>query len=310
MLTRSAGLALGAVLAMSLPAMGQHQVKTKTGFIVPEHDHLPGHEKDTYRYGQIMGAVRGISPRDCEIVCSQNNMCATWTFLPATFEGGPICELKATIGQQSYRPGAYSGIALRFQPGAPKLPAPVPMTTMAPKKPTSRVIRTIKAPPPPQTEELRGGPKSAAVRAPAAPARPAAPAPVKTVSAAPQPLAPKQPEALKPAPLPQTVLAPKSPPGPAATRKVPQFQMVPAPAAPAPAPTAKPTPAPAPLQPQTVSSEQVTVGTPQTQPVPGARKPWTERTSSDTGYSVGGLDYVPGDEEATAGFGSEFSSSN
>ena len=38
------------------------------------------------------------------------------------------------------------------------------------------------------------------------------------------------------------------------------------------------------------------------QPLPAPRAPWTEREGTAPDYSVGGTDYIPGDEDATAGF--------
>ncbi|MEM9178213.1 MAG: hypothetical protein AAGA89_00815 [Pseudomonadota bacterium] len=38
------------------------------------------------------------------------------------------------------------------------------------------------------------------------------------------------------------------------------------------------------------------------QPLPAPRAPWTERDGTAPNYSVGGSDYIPGDEDATAGF--------
>jgi hypothetical protein len=33
-----------------------------------------------------------------------------------------------------------------------------------------------------------------------------------------------------------------------------------------------------------------------------ARRPWTERSNGDPEYAVQDMDFIPGDEQATAGF--------
>lgn len=316
---RSAFLPILAAIALTLPAAADNHAKVKSknnqAMIIPEFERLPGHEPDTYRYGTILAAMRGVSPRVCEITCNQNRACSAWTFLPATFEHGPVCEVKATIGTQSHRPGAFSGLALRYQPGSPRLPAPPKMTPITRPKLKAPPVRSQR---PPSSDALMGGPKAPMTRQvmpkTAAPVRAPGPVPVPRPAprpaAAPAPKRVQQPAVLKqaprPAPVAQTRKAPPSPPGPAQTRERPQFRMAPAPAptaVSAPPPVAQPAPAPAPQplarapqQPQPVQSTAPTVG----------RKPWTERKTGEPGYSVSGMDYIPGDEEATAGYSGEF----
>ena len=288
-------------LVLSLPALAHDHKAPKEGPLVPAVETLPGHEADTYRYGQLLGALRGTTPRDCELVCSQNQRCMSWSHVPATFQMGPVCELKATVGPQTHRPGAVSGIALRLQPGMPlpqraqqpvrrAAPPPPPRAQQVQRPmPDTQPIQTVKTPAP--KSPLMGGPQTAPPAQSALVAQP-------ETRPAPQPV-----------PVAQTKLAPKSPPGPSSTRNVPQFTMVPPPQAPA-ATQAAPTPqtntqAVAPVQPQTVQAQAPIVGMKlPRQAAPVTRVPWTERTSNDADYSVSGnLDYVPGDEQATAGYG-------
>ena len=280
-----------ALAALTLPAMADSHAKTTQTSITPEVERMAGHETDTYRYGTILGAVRGSTPQNCEILCSQNGACSTWTYLSATFESGPICEIKATIGRQIYRPGAISGIAFKYQPGSPTPPLPAKTVPIAgPVK--QPVLRTVKTPPP--GVELMGGPETPAPvpqthQLDAAENHPSqrVSAHVSKAESIPARRGEKHPEMRK---------APASPPGPEQTRQRPQFRM-----------TSAPIIEPAPAMPSSPSSQAPEPV--QTRPVhapTAGRRPWTERKSGETGYSVSGMDYVPGDEEATAGYLNEY----
>lgn len=313
---------LAAIALFASPAVADSHAKVTKVATVPSAERLPGHEPDTYRFGYPYAAMRGTSPGQCEMMCNRDDSCSAWSYVPATFQMGPRCELKQSVGSQSYRPGAVSGIANKYHP--------VPRTTIQPKAvhPASRPvqqpvqrpaissappIRTTRAAPQPMPtrpaepypmRELLGGPTSVTsgaavtgrVTRPAAPAPQPSPAP----TVYPQTAAPRQltqaPNAVmrRPAPAPQSAPQPvrQAPPPPA--RPVPQFQMVPPEeAAPAQVQTAPVATAP-------MSSGGVSI-TPAA-PIQNRRKPWTERSNGDPDYSVGDSGFIPGDEEATAGF--------
>lgn len=56
-------------------------------------------EANTYRYAQPYRSERGTSPESCAHICSSDTACAAWTLTPATFQIGPLCELKRTPGR-------------------------------------------------------------------------------------------------------------------------------------------------------------------------------------------------------------------
>ncbi|MEM1390276.1 MAG: hypothetical protein AAGG45_04265, partial [Pseudomonadota bacterium] len=94
----------------------------KTGSVVSQDNRLPAHEADTYRFGVAYLSTRGTTPGQCEAACNRDtDRCLSWTLVPATFQMGPRCELKRNVGAQEYRPGAVSGIALRYQPKGSEL---------------------------------------------------------------------------------------------------------------------------------------------------------------------------------------------
>lgn len=314
---------LAAIAIFASPAIADNHVKITKVATVPSAERLPGHEPDTYRFGYPYAAMRGTSPGQCEMMCNRDDSCSAWSYLPATFQMGPRCELKQSVGSQSYRPGAVSGIASKYHP--------VPRTTIQPKathpatrpaprtvtRPAPPPIRTTRAAPQPaptrpaqqpyQMRELLGGPTtvSSGQTAMGRVTRPAAvePRPVPAPTVYPQPAPAPQQAAAAPRPLTQAPNAVMRRPAPVSAaqptrqapppaRPVPQFQMVP------PEETASAQSAPVATAP--VSSGGVSI-TPAA-PIPNRRKPWTERSNGDPDYSVGDSGFIPGDEEATAGF--------
>lgn len=316
--------ALAALLLLSAPAFGDNHQRTSKVANVPEDNRLPGHEPDTYRFGLPYNTYRGTTPGQCEQMCNRDDSCAAWTLAPATFSMGPRCELKRSIGSSEYRPGATSGIAFKYQPTPPRrapayTPAPREVRRVAPppavRQPVQPIttaprtaIRAVPRPAPVATvrgsgPELRGGPTP--TQRVVVPVKPA-PRPVTTTTRpaptpAPAPAARPQP-VQRPMPQPQQTAPQSPPPGPPPpTRATPQFQMQPAVPQPAPSPQPQPTQAPAIA---TAPSQTPTSGGVQIDPPPPAikpRRPWTERMGSETDYSVGELEFIPGDEEATAG---------
>jgi len=356
---------LGALALIASPAFAQNTVTKKR--VVPADNRLPGHEPDTYRFGLPYNTMRGTTAGQCELMCNRDDSCAAWSLAPATFSMGPRCELKRSIGSAEYRPGAVSGIAVKYQPKSPvrqqsysqptrvtsrgqRIITPQPRATYRPAEqpiaqPTRRVViqpapmtrvvprgvpstrnepRVTTTPRPapvrtvPTTRQgepvLMGGPtpteaERRITRAPAPKPRPTA-APVQRrpepVMATPTPRPAPQPrpmpqQAVRPQPTPQpTAVRPAGPPPP--TKPVPQFQMNPQTAtrpAPAPQPQAAPKSAPAQAT-APVSTGGVQIDPPP--PVMQARRPWTERSNGDPEYAVQDMDFIPGDEEATAGF--------
>lgn len=281
----------------------------------PETVRMPAHEPDTYRFGSPYNTSRGTSPGACEAMCTRDASCGSWSLVPATFRMGPRCELKRNIGARQHRPGAVSGVAVRFQPRAKPVhpisrrptpptvkPTPIPVRVAPPSavpyRATPRPVQIRPAPRGPQrpiiytppqrrssqNSDLMGAPatrpdavtRATPKRAPVVVSTVARPAPVPSPAVRPQP-----------APFVDAVTRP-GPPLP--TRPVPQFEMRPKPA---PNPMPAPTPAP-----QNQSGIQIYPPPPPIKP----RKPWTERGPDDVDYSVQGMDYLPGDEEATAGY--------
>ena len=337
------------------------------------------YEADTYRFGTTYRSERGTSIEDCAMQCSADGACVSWSLTPATFRMGPRCELKASPGQASHRPGAASGMAefwqmdpsrhaeVRYLTPVPasRQPAAVPIDQLRP----SPVPRVFGDPPPVREPELMGGPETriSAVTRPApnpAPARTASPAPTPLPTPAPAPaLADAQPDVIFVAPrtvsapsVTQVAAAPKNlapnPSQPVITQvavapaqpdmatkqpvevlrgprqgEAPKYVKQPAPPEPHPlygvpaqsekAPSARmvfkdPSLKTAPaisttadynavLKRESQAPKPQQVAAP-AQPLPAPRAPWTERDGTDPDYSVGGTDYIPGDEDATAGF--------
>ena len=77
-----------------------------------------GHAPDTYRYGLMLGIAEADDADACEQACTEASYCAAWSLIPASADAGPRCELKQSIGRAISRPGAVSGIAVRFHPVA------------------------------------------------------------------------------------------------------------------------------------------------------------------------------------------------
>ena len=284
-------------------------------------------EENTYRFGDLYRSERGTTVEACAEMCTAERACASWSLTPATFRIGPRCELKRTPGEAVSRPGGASGMsevwqmdparhaAMRYQPSVPesRQPAAVPLDQLRP----SPVPRTFGDPLPVREPELMGAPsaqttvQTRTVTAQAV-ATPKQAQTVEVYRGPGQGVVPdyvKQPAPAK-APVPQKEPARQTPKPvfkdparktPAAQPAVSNLNAVvrrhsqspQAIAAPAPAPMPAPTTAPAP--------------TPKPVPAPGSepapqRVPWTERTGNTPNYSVGGSGYVPGDEDATAGF--------
>ncbi|MEM8615402.1 MAG: hypothetical protein AAGF20_00555 [Pseudomonadota bacterium] len=328
-----------AIFLFSGAALAQTQV-IKTGSVVAQDNRLPGHEPDTVRFGIAYLSTRGTTPGQCEAACNKDvNRCASWTLVPATFQMGPRCELKRNIGAQQFRPGAVSGVALRFQPKGDELQQAFERRTSVPQ-PTATYRPATATPRPAATRQVP------IRRAPTAPAP--APSPVMTARpvAAPElrgtpPPPPARPVNLAPTtmdrPIPPIRVAPEpsipapgpQPAQPVQPQRPPQFEMQPSSTAPAPAPqpspaptrqirpVRRPVPTPAPVsqpapQPATRPAPVATMPTqpssgvqidPPPPPIqPRNRTPWNERTGAETDYSVGDMDIIPGDEEATAGF--------
>ena len=268
-------------------------------------------EDNTYRFGDLYHSERGTTVEACAQMCTADQGCASWSLTPATFRMGPRCELKRTPGEAVSRPGATSGMseiwqmdparhaAMRYQPRVPesRQPAAVPLDQLRP----SPVPRTFGDPPPVREPELMGapGPQAAVQPKPVKAVTRAAPTQTAQVhrgpgegvvpeyvkQPAPQPAVPVSQEAGRQAPKPvfkdPARKAPSATPVAANLNAVVKRQSQAS--QPVPTPVAAPAPAPAPApEPQ--------------------RVPWTERTGTTPNYSVGGSGYVPGDEDATAGF--------
>ena len=280
-------------------------------------------EDDTYRFGDLYRSERGTTVEACAQMCTADSACASWSLTPATFRLGPRCELKRTPGEAISRPGAASGMSefwqmdparhtpMRYQLSVPesRQPAAVPLDQLRP----SPVPRTFGDPPPIREPELMGAPTAQTTVQTQTIAAATAPAPkqTRTVEVYRGPGEGVVPDYVKqPAPV-QAPAPQKAPvretPKPVFTdpaRKTPvaqpavsnlnavvrrRNQTPQAVAAPAPQPAPAPTPAPEPIP------------SPLREPAP-QRVPWTERTGNTPNYSVGGSGYVPGDEDATAGF--------
>lgn len=288
-------------------------------------------EENTYRFGDLYRSERGTTVEACAQMCTADTACASWSLTPATFRLGPRCEMKRTPGEAVSRPGAASGMSevwqmdparhtpMRYQPSVPasRQPAAVPLDQLRP----SPIPRTFGDPPPVREPELMGAPQgqTAVQRQTVSASTVAAPKQTQTVEVYRGPGEGVVPEYVK-QPAPAKAPAPQKEPAPYTepvrqtpkpvykdpARKAPTAQpavsnlnavvrrssQTPQTVA-APAPRPEPTPAPAP------SPEPMPA--PISEPAP-QRTPWTERTGNTPNYSVGGSGYVPGDEDATAGF--------
>ena len=280
-------------------------------------------EENTYRFGDLYRSERGTTLEACAEMCTADRACASWSLTPATFRVGPRCELKRTPGEAISRPGSASGMSevwqmdparhtpMRYQPSVPesRQPAAVPLDQLRP----SPVPRTFGDPLPVREPELMGAASAQTAVQTQTVAASSVPAPKQTrtveVYRGPgQGVVPdyvKQPAPAK-APVPQKEPARQGPQpvykdparkAPAAqpaasnlnavVRRQSQTPQAVAASAPQPKPAPAPTPEPAPAQ--------------LSEPAP-QRVPWTERTGNTPNYSVGGSGFVPGDEDATAGF--------
>lgn len=295
-------------------------------------------QENTYRFGDLYRSERGSTVEACAQMCTRDSGCASWSLTPATFRIGPRCELKASPGEAITRPGAASGMSevwqmdparhanMRYQPSVPasRQPAAVPLDQLRP----SPVPRMFGDPLPAREPELLGAP-TAQVSAVRRTVKAVSPVPKQTVEVYRGPGEGKVPEYVKqPAP-PQA-----KPISNVLVREAPQpvaqpVSQVPAQKTPQPSPqpavqpvfkdparkAATPTPVAGPLNavvkrksqvaPVSVSAPSPAAPSPQpalvSQPEP-LRVPWTERDGTTPNYSVGGSGYVPGDEDATAGF--------
>lgn len=252
-------------------------------------------ENNTYRFAQPYRSERGTSPESCAHMCSSDNNCASWSLTAATFQMGPRCELKRTPGRTSYRPGTVSGLSaklmmdptrdavMRYDVSVPesRQPEAVELDALAP----SPAPRVFGDPLPPSEPELQG---ADAVMAPApVPAPSPSPKPAKLGQMDPMPAAAplKLTEPVSVAPVSAPVIKAAAKPEPVIAT------------AQAPAPTTIAAPPPAP-----VALAQPTAEPAAKQGAPIAfRTPWTERQGSDADYSVEDGDFVPGDEDASAG---------
>lgn len=301
---------LFAAMVFTAPALAEEPApKTTVAF-----------EADTYRYGDLYRSERGTDVEACAALCSSDTSCASWTLTPATFRLGPRCELKRTPGAISHRPGATSGMSefwqmdpgrhadMRYQPRVPesRQPAAVPLEQLRP----SPVPRVFGDPPPVREPELMGGPKTriSAVMRPAPQATPTQPDVIYVPAQSAVLRRSAQP--VSPAPT-QPVEVARGP----GQGDAPQYVKQPSPKA---RPVFKdPSLETAPVQPTTEAYNAVLkrerqmpvpqpVAAPAAQKAPvqlaPARSPWTERDGEAPDYSVGGTIFIPGDEDATAGF--------
>jgi|GEM_PF-3332413 len=226
--------------------------------------------------------------------------------------------------------GRHAG--MRYQPGVPnsRQPTAVPVDQVRP----SPVPRVFGDPPPVREPELMGGPKtqvSAVLRRPdtvvevqpevmVAPQQPPAtprPAPVKIAVAPPPPPTPGEPvEVILRGPAEGATPDYVKQPAPEVIETHPLYgtpARAEAPAEPAPKarmvfkdPSRDVAALPTTDDYNAVLKRDRQAPAPQAakapaQPVP-ARTPWTERDGTAPDYSVRGTDYIPGDEDATAGF--------
>lgn len=270
-------------------------------------------EDNTYRFGDLYRSERGTTAEACAEICTADLACASWSLTPATFRLGPRCELKRTPGEAVSRPGAASGMSevwqmdparhtpMRYQPSVPesRQPAAVPLDQLRP----SPVPRTFGDPPPIREPELMGAPSAqSSVRTQTVTAATvSAPKQVQTVEVSRAPV-----ESVVPDTVQQPKLATAPAPQVEPVRETPKLVFKdPARQAPAAQPAVSNLNAVVRRQNQTpqavAAPAQKTTPAPFTEPTP-QRIPWTERDGTVPNYSVGGSGYVPGDEDATAGF--------
>lgn len=295
------------------------------------------YDADTYRYGEVYRSERGTSVEDCAMMCNRDRGCVAWSLTPATFRMGPRCELKSAPGQASHRPGAASGMAeiwqmdparhgeMRYQPpvfGDP-LPAREPELMGAPEPKTANVSAPMVT-----AASKRPAPLIAAAPAPVQAQVFAAPKRVAPTPTAPQPtLVVKAPAPASPTPKQQVAVL--RGPGQGDT---PSYVKQPAPAEPhplygtpartteqsntkmvfrdpslqttsaAPQPDVQPADYNAVLKRERQAPVPVQAAATPADPIAPARAPWTDRIGAAPDYSVSGSDYIPGDEDATAGF--------
>lgn len=84
----------------------------------PTPARMDGHEPNTYRYGLLLRTATAVDPEACEQACTAENACSSWSLISFEPETAPRCELKRNIGPAISRPGAVSGIAVKFHPVA------------------------------------------------------------------------------------------------------------------------------------------------------------------------------------------------
>lgn len=242
-------------------------------------------EPDTYRFGYPYHSTRGESVEQCAALCTREARCSAWSLTPATFQIGPRCELKRKVGKAERQPGAVSGLAVRPYASAP----PQPVSAPASETPQRQVLRPV---------------DSGAYR----PAQ-AQPAIIMPSPADMQPVTKPSPKAVpistaKPMAVPAVDAMRRAQPKPQAPAVKPVKAAAPAPVSPpkaAPTVNAMTRATPKAIQ-QPLQVGVTTRKTPPPMPPQTPRKPWTERTADDIDYSVQGMDFIPGDREAAAGF--------
>lgn len=108
-------------------------------------------EPNTYRYGDLYQVDAGTSVEACALRCSTDSACASWSFIPESYELGSRCELKRNPGMASYRPGVASGMSEVWQMD-PARHSEMRYTPIIPA--------TIEAPNPSIEPDLMGGPET------------------------------------------------------------------------------------------------------------------------------------------------------
>lgn len=291
---RSTAVLLASLL-FAAPA-GQADTASKAAATVE----LPGQEYSVYRSGHPYRSGRATDSTACQSECNGDAACASWAYVAATLQTGPRCELKRNIGASEYRPGAISGVSSKYYPNGERRPqtaaaatetyprasfAPYPGSESWPEpyaipvdkhvllgqtpKVNAKPLMRAAAPRP----TLKPSARSISTPVPSAPVR-YAPAPQPT------------PNAMQPVITRKPVRAPA--PAKATTIYAP---VIAAPARKAPLPAPITMAAPKPVQ--------------QVSPPAAAaklRKNWTERDYGDQTYSVQETDFIPGDEDAMAGY--------
>ncbi|MEO0548945.1 MAG: PAN domain-containing protein [Pseudomonadota bacterium] len=247
-------------------------------------EELPGQEYSVYRTGQPYVSMRGSTATHCQMVCNGDENCASWAYVPANLQTGPKCELKRTIDPSIYHLGAVSGVSVRYYPNGQPRPQPVvpadaviyPRASLAPYPgsenwPSPYDIPEAQRTPLGDVPAIKSKPETAlpqVMRDPSAPQPPAA----ETVTRATGTVAPRE-----------TIYAPViTRPAPPAPRIAP-VTFVP--------PVTKGSPV-----------EARPVDALPTPPTLKRRKNWTDPGYGEFGYSVEDSAFIPGDEDATAGF--------